>query len=227
LSTSILIIGEPGTGKSTSIETLNPEETFIINVGRKDLPFKGWRKNYETFDTKTLKGNYLPTDNASDIIQILKWVSANNTKIKTIIIDDFQYIMANHFMRRVNEKGFQKFNDLAHEIWSLVEESKKLRDDIKCYFLTHSEIELDVLGNKTRKAKTLGKLIDNVLTLEGMFTIVLYSDISKNKESNLEYKFITQNDGSNTGKSPRGMFETLKIQNDLQFVNTQIDNYYK
>jgi hypothetical protein len=224
LAQEILIVGASGTGKSTSVEYLNPEETFIINVINKPLPFRGWKNNYKPFSKDNLKGNYYYTDNTKLIIEMMKYISDNMSHIKNIIIDDYQYTFGNEYMRRINETGFKKFSEIGQNTWSIVNTAKQLRDDIMIVFLTHSEIDLDANGNKITKAKTLGKLIDNVITLEGMFTIVLYTELTKT-DKGMEYNFITQNDGSNTCKSPRGMFESVKIPNDLSLVRKCVEEY--
>ena len=132
--------------------------------------------------------------------------------------------MANEYMRRANETGFKKFTEIAQNAWSIINRVKSMREDILIVFMMHSEVTFDAHGNKVTKAKTIGKMMDNVITLEGMFTIVLYTDVTKGEDA-MEYSFITQNDGTNTGKSPKGMFETVKIPNDLLTVSIAIEEY--
>jgi RNase adaptor protein for sRNA GlmZ degradation len=216
MANTILIYGESGTGKSTSIQNLDPKSTFIVNVLGKALPFKGYKKNYIT-KTKENSGNIVTCDKSSSIMQML--VSINELpEIKTVIIDDFQYIMGNEFMRRAAETGWQKFTDIGQNAWNIIAQAGSLRDDLKVFVLSHAETNENT--GKT-KIKTIGKMLDEKICLEGMFTVVLYSTISQNGE----YGFITQNTGLITAKSPHGMFDKLFIPNDLQTVIEKINAY--
>lgn len=225
MSEIIAIVGQTGTGKSTSVESLNPKETVIIGIINKPLPFKGWKKNYTTGIREG--GNFIISHDADTIVKVLKFISESRPDVKQIIIDDFQYLMSTEFMNRSNEQGWQKFTDIAKHVWDVINTAKSLRDDLKVFFLTHDEFILENYEPK-RKIKTIGKLLDDKVTLEGLFTIVLFTDVSKNKDSKLlDYRFITQNDGTTTCKSPKGMFEELTIPNDLSFVLSKIDEYYE
>lgn len=222
MSEIIAIVGQTGTGKSTSVETLNPKETVIIGVINKPLPFRGWKKNYSEEEK-----NYKVTHESAEIVKTLKYVSDSRPEVKQIIIDDFQYLMSTEFMNRAKDQGWQKFTDIAKHTWDVINTAKSLRDDLKVIFLTHDEFILENYEPK-RKIKTIGKLLDDKVTLEGLFTIVLFTDVQKNKESNsLDYRFITQNDGSTTCKSPKGMFEEMTIPNDLSYVLRKVDEYYE
>lgn len=233
MSEIIAVVGQTGTGKSTSVETLNPEETVIIGIIDKPLPFRGWKKNYrsgkwyKTEPNVRDEGNYLISHDSAIIVKVLKYISDSRPEIKQIVIDDFQYIMSTEFMDRSDEKGWEKFTDIAKHVWNVIQAAKSLRADLKVFVLSHDEIITENFSPK-RKIKTIGKLLDDKVTLEGLFTIVLFTDVQKNKEQNgLEYTFITQNDGTTTAKSPKGMFETLKIPNDLNAMITKIDAYYE
>lgn len=211
---AILIMGESGTGKSTSLRNLNPEETFIINVLDKPLPFKGAKGKYK----QKKGGNYFPTDNSAMIVKIISNINANRPEIKNIIIDDFQYIMANEYMRRARERGYDKFTEMAQNVSFILNAVTQTRDDLFCFMLSHTESN-DSTGKV--KCKTIGKMIDNVITLEGVFTIVLHSMIVER-----QYKFLTQNDGTHIAKSPLGMFDEIYLDNDLAVIKKQIINYY-
>ena len=225
MSELIAIVGQTGTGKSTSVETLDPKETVIISIVDKPLPFRGWKQNYTTGIQQG--GNYAVTADTSKICSILKYVSKDRPEIKQIIIDDAQYIMSTEFMNRALEAGWQKFTDIGKHMWDVVNTAKSLREDIKVFVLSHDETVQENFAPK-RKMKTIGKMLDEKITLEGLFTIVLYTNVQKNKEKNeLEYTFITQNDGTTTAKSPRGMFAKLNIQNDLAEIVKTIDEYYQ
>lgn len=217
MSHSILIIGESGSGKSTSLRNLDPKETFIINVINKPLPFKGGSKNYTPFNKEHPDGNYCSTDNPDTIKKVLKIVSEKRPEIKTIILDDFQYMMCNEFMRRAKETGYTKFTEIGQHAWEVLNELNYCRDDINCYVLSHSDTGMD---GKV-KCKTIGKMLEDKISMEGMFTLVLHAIVTDGK-----YKFMTQYDGMHLAKSPMGMFDTILIDNDLKNVNEIINKYY-
>lgn len=223
MARELLIIGTSGTGKSTSLRNLKPEETFIINVAGKSLPFKGTGYSIASKDNPT--GNMFVTDRTTAIIELLNKISKDRPTIKQVIIDDAQYIMANEYMRRAKENGYAKFQDIGQGMFNLVNTPGLLRDDLKVVFLMHSETDMDAEGRKVTKAKTIGKMIDMYITFEGMFSIVLYTNAVR-KDNKVEYKFATQTDGSNTCKSPMGMFDNLLIDNDLALVFKAMDEFY-
>ena len=226
MAQEILIIGESGSGKSNSFENLDPKSTFIVNVGKKPMPFRGWKKNYTTLSKENPRGNYLESDNHSVIVSTLKHVDEHMPHIKTVIIDDFQYVMANEYMRRANERGFDKFTDIGLHAWEIATAGKDLRDDITFIMVGHAETATDLQGNRKLKFKTVGKLVDNVITMEGMFTIVLFTEVSPDPEGNIRHSFLTQSDGTTTGKSPKGMFNDIKIPNDIKYVIEEVNKYY-
>jgi AAA domain len=221
MSTSILIYGESGTGKSTSLRNLPAEETFIIAAINKPLPFRGWKTKYLPVDMAEnggysfTTGNYLVNDSCNIIIATLNAISTHRPDIKNIIIDDFQYIMSNQYMRRATEKGWEKFTDIGESTWRVIARSSELRPNLKVFFLAHS----DTQDGRT-KLKTIGKMLDEKVCIEGMFTIVLNSTLVES-----QYVFITQNNGNSIAKSPQGMFNTLTIPNDLRAVISSIDEY--
>lgn len=225
MAASILIIAESGSGKSTSIESLDPKETFIINVANKPLPFRGWKNKYIQWSKDNPTGNLYAKPGADDIVACLKYISERRPEIKTVVIDDFQYMSGFEYMEKALEKGYDKFTRMASNLSKVATLPKDLRDDLIIFFLTHAEESTDIEGNRKLKAKTVGKMIDNVLTLEGLFSIVLFGKVKKDKELGVRYIFETQNNGENTCKSPRGMFETLEIPNDLKLVKEAIINY--
>lgn len=196
----VLILGESGTGKSASLRNFKSSDLKVINVANKPLPFKNKIESVATDDYRT----------------VIKELKLNKKKVA--VIDDAQYLMANEFMRRATERGFDKFTEIAQNFWSLVNMVKDLPDDQVVYFLAH--IERDANGNE--KIKTIGKLLDEKITVEGMFTIVLKTNVTDGV-----YSFITQNSGHDTVKSPIGMFPSIVIDNDLKYVDEKIRNYYE
>ena len=227
MATGILVIAESGAGKSTSIENLNPAETFIINVANKPLPFKGWRTKYALWSKENPGGNMYDKASPEHIEACLKYVSEKRPEIKTIIIDDFQYMSSFEFFDKVDEKGYEKFTKIGAHLARIARMPKDLRDDLQIFILTHAEESTDVDGKRKFKAKTIGKMVDEKLTLEGLFSIVLFGKIKKDKDGNIRYIFETQNNGENTCKSPRGMFDTFEIPNDLSLVREAIIDYEK
>jgi hypothetical protein len=224
MAQEILIIGQSGTGKSTSLTELDSLETAIINPAKKALPFRGFKSKYKEWNKENPNGNLFNVDNAAQIIQVLDYINTKRLEIKNVIIDDANYIMAFEYIKRAKETGFQKFTDIGVNYSNIITKGCGLRDDINFIVMMHPEVDTDALGNKIIKAKSVGKLVDQYLNIEGMFSIVLYTKVVKH-EKGLDYVFITQNDGSNTGKTPRGMFDTLEITNDLSFVLKKIQEY--
>lgn len=202
MGTAVLILGKTGSGKSYSMKTMNPEEVGIFEVEKQHLPFKA--KDFKVAKNATY----------SIIAATFK-----DPQLKAYVIDDSQYLMVNELFDRAKETGYQKFTDIALHFRNLIHYiNHNLPDDVIVYFLHHTETD----GNTGEiKAKTVGKMLDNALTVEGCFDIVLLASIE-----NKEHIFITQSDGYTTAKSPEGMFEELKIPNDLKLVDTKIREYY-
>jgi hypothetical protein len=225
MAQSILVIAESGTGKSTSIENLDPKETFIINVANKPLPFKGWKKKYTMWNKENPGGNMYDKSTVPNIEACLKYVNDKRPEIKVIVVDDFQYMSSFEFFERVDEKGYEKFTQIGAGLARIARMPKDLREDLQIYFLTHAEESTDLEGKKRYKAKTIGKMVDEKLTLEGLFSIVLFGKVKKDKDGAIRHVFETQNNGENTCKSPRQMFPTFEIVNDLEYVRKAIIDY--
>lgn len=231
MSELIGIVGSSGSGKSTAIHKneelgikgLNPKETVVINVAGKPLPFRGWRKFYTKFTGK--EGNYLATDNHLQIIKAFKFISDNRPEIKNIILDDMQYLLGFAFMNMALEKGYDRFTLIAKNFSDVILTAKSLRDDIKVFALTHSE-EIRSDFDVTYKIKTIGKLVDDKLTPEGLFTTLLFTDTEWNeKDGKMSYRFITNRNDKYPAKSPYGMFDKIEIPNDLGLVAKTVDEY--
>ena len=201
MATVTLILGKSGAGKSASLRNFRPDDVALVQVIKKPLPFPG---------SKAWK-SYV-TDNWVKVIG-----ACRQTKRKVIVIDDFQYILANEFMRRSEEKGFDKFTEIGRHTWNIFEALLGLPDDVRVYILSHTE-ETDA---GQIKMKTIGKMLDEKITLEGMVTIVLRSVVSDGK-----HLFSTRNNGSDNTKAPMGMFNEAMIDNDLALVDAAICEYY-
>ena len=145
--------------------------------------------------------------------------------IKNLVIDDFQYMSSFEFFERVDEKGYEKFTQIGAGLARIARMPKDLREDLTVFFLTHAEESTDMDGKRKLKAKTIGKMVDEKLTLEGLFSIVLYGKVKKGKDDVIRYVFETQTTGDNTCKSPKGMFDTFEIANDLGLVKKGITDF--
>ena len=225
----IAIVGESGSGKTTSIRNLNPETTFVISITGKRPGIKGAKKKYPDFkinkETKEITGNFYTTSNIDQIATMMKLVNNKLTDVKVLIIDDFQYLQAFEAMARADEKGYSKFTDMAKHAYEVLKSSMDLRDDLFVAVLTHSENIGDSI-NPYMKIKTQGKMLDSVITLEGLFTYVLFTKVIRDEGTNeVKYKFITNSDGTCTAKSPMELFDDILIDNDLNFVINKIIEY--
>lgn len=201
----VLIIGKSGSGKSTALRNcVNDSNWNLVNVLGKPLPFKG-------------KVPQVVTDDYEQVKRCL-----TSSMAKSLVVDDAGYLITNYFMRNHSSKGqgnaiFSMYNTLADNFWKLVEYIKHLPEDKIVYIIMHEDT--DDFGNV--KPKTIGKLLDEKICLEGMFTIVL-----RCIQENGKHLFVTQADGGAVSKSPMGMFEELEINNDLLYVDNKIREYY-
>jgi hypothetical protein len=216
------VVGETSTGKSTSIKHLNPEETYIINVAKKELPFKGSEKMYNTE-----KKNYKEVDDANEISRLLKTISEKAPHIKNIVIEDSNYIMGFTMVSKATETGYAKFSIMARDMVDLFRTARSLRDDIIVFYFTHPEVIEDAGEIISYKIKTSGKLLDNQILLEGLMTVCLYTLVEEHKDGMISYNFITNRYRKMPAKSPAGMFDELKIPNNLQLVVDKVNEYYK
>lgn len=223
---TIAIVGESGTGKSTSLRNLNPEETFIISTTGKPLPFRAWKKKYTPIkiEGKNVSGNYYISSKWDQILKILQIIDKMMPQIKQVIIDDFQYVLSYEFVDRATEVGYTKFSELAQHAMEILRYSEKMREDCKMIFLTHSENVGDNVNPKF-VIKTVGKLLSEKVTLEGLFTYIFFTKVSEGDSGRMEYKLITNNDGTCVAKTSFGMFEDLEIDNDLNEIIHVIDAY--
>lgn len=210
MSKPVLVLGDSGSGKSASLRSLDPAQTLLIQALRKPLPFRNqWKERSDA----TPEGNVFVTDQTRDISMLMQ-----GTKRKVIVIDDFQYVMANEFMRRCDERGYDKFTEIGRHAWDILCLASALPADVRVYILTHTDMD-DNTGRI--RAKTIGKMLNEKITVEGMFTIVLRAVCRDG-----EYLFQTKNGGSDPVKAPFEMFKDDLIPNDLAAVDAAICAYY-
>ena len=204
----VLIIGESGSGKTSSLRNFDRKDVLVFSVSGKRMPF---RKKMNVINVR----DQSPAERYDTIIDLM---GKYQDKVKTFVIDDSQYLMAFEEMDRVYEKGYGKFTELAKHFIDLISAIKSLNDDVIVYLLHHTQ-ETD--SGKV-KAKTIGKMIDDHITLEGLFEIVL---MAVHDEGG--YHFITNGIINTSAKSPIDMFEQGIIDNDLKMVNEKIREYYE
>lgn len=208
MSISAFILGESGSGKSTSLRNMDAKETLLIQAIRKPLPFPS---KWSIVSKDNPDGNIYVSDNSDQICHAMA-----NTRRDIIVLDDFQYIMSNEFMRRSHERGYDKFTEIGRNAWNILNTANQLPEHKRVYILSH--VENTETGKI--KAKTIGKMLDDKITLEGLFSIVLRAQVV-----NEQFIFSTRNNGNDTCKSPMGMFEP-HIENDLKAVDERIKEYY-
>lgn len=200
----LLVMGESGTGKSTSLRNCDPVTTAVVNPVGKPLPFKN---RFEMLNNVT---------DARTITKYMKEQAATGKKL--IVVDDFQYILAVPYMNRIKETGWDKYNDFGANYFDIINVCKDLPDDVVVAYMTH----LETLENGLTTVKLIGKLLREKITIEGLFTVVLRTGVNEGK-----YYFYTQNSGKDTVKSPLGMFPAYAIDNDLNYVADKIRNFYE
>lgn len=210
MSYGCLILGESGTGKTCSLRNLDPKNTLLIQPVRKPLPFRstGWKE----IKAKGDGNNILVCSNPQAIINCMK-----ASPFDVIVVDDWQYILASMYMAARNVKGFDKFTEIGGAGFDIAKAASELAENKRVYVLAHTTS--DEFGNT--RIKTLGKLLDDKIVVEGMFTTVLRTHVENGR-----YLFSTQNSGSDTVKSPMGMFSEKYIENDLAAIDQIICDYY-
>lgn len=207
MSKTILIMGESGSGKTTSMRNLPPEETFYIDCDKKGLSWKGWREQYSEE-----KKNYIQTSEAKKVMTLLSKISEEQKQIKYVVIDTLNWIMIDDEFSRMREKGYDKWQDMAYSIIGIISLANVLRKDLTIIFVMHSQTERDDnTGLTFTRAKTSGQKI-NKIGIESKFTTVLLAKCNEGK-----YEFETKNINS-TVKAPMGAFETSTIDNDIMIV---------
>jgi len=222
MAEKVFIEGYTGTGKSYSLRNLDPNKTFIIQVVKKMFPFKGGKSKYKLITKENPHGNLARCKDYSGITKILKYVNSQRPEIEVIILDDIHYVITKDYMKRIPDKEakgdtYKKFGEMAYNFDFLLNIAEDLRDDLYIFFLAHTQVNSD----GSRSFKTIGKMLDEKIVLEGLVSIVLESKRREDK-----YVFQTNlSDSSEPCKSPYGMFEELYIDNDLNEVLNKIKEF--
>jgi adenylate kinase family enzyme len=230
MANKVLILGHPGSGKTSSARDLDPKSTFIICPDEKALPFRGWRNNYKTvYDEKgkidLANTNLYQTTSPQVVKQLLRAISESKPETKVVLIDTITSLMISEVMKRMGEKGFEKFNDFAADTYQIIKMIDGLRTDLTVIVVAHVEENYDAEGSlRVSFMVPGGKLLKEKIKVDGMFTVVLYTEVEV-KDSKPSYYFLTQNNGKNSCKSPEGMFTEMRIPNDLKFVLNRIKEY--
>ena len=200
----------------------------MIYKKMKPLPFKAWKRKYIPFtvdkESKELIGNYYVSSNWEKIIKMLKIINTKMPYITTVVIDDMQYILSYEFVDRATEVGYTKFSELAQHLMEILRYAEQMREDCTMCFLTHSENVGTEIDPKY-VIKTVGKLLAEKVTLEGLFTYIFCTKVEEGDDGKMQYKLITNNDGKCLAKTPMGMFEELEIDNDLNEILKKIKEY--
>lgn len=208
-------MGESGSGKTTAMRTLNPDETYYIDCDGKGLSWKGWRSQYNAE-----KKNYYRTDNQNDVTALIEGISEKRPNIKNVVIDTANSIMVADEFRRMKEKGYDKWVDLGMAVYDIVTKASRLRDDLNIIVLFHVQVEKDeYTGQKFTRILTNGKMLNKV-GLEKYFTTVFLS----RRDENGNYVFDTKTNNS-TVKTPLDCFETDTIPNDMQAALNALSEY--
>jgi hypothetical protein len=215
VSRVICIAGESGNGKTTSLRNLDPKTTYIIDADRKGLSWKGWKGQYNKENK-----NFIQTSDIPTITKLLDGINTKATHIKVAVIDTINTLMVDDEMKRMKEKGYDKWQDLATSVWGLVSNAHLYRDDLTVVFMAHTQTERDDSGYYFTRIKTSGKKLDKIV-LESKFTTVLIAKCVDGK-----YIFETQSKNS-TAKSPMGLFESFEIENDMKIIIEKMEEYEK
>ena len=221
----IILAGASGTGKTRSIKNLDPKETYIINILNKPLSFKGSNTKY-TVESKNIKS----INSFGDVLTVMKSINEKALHVKNLILDDVGFLMTTEFFDRVKETGYSKFGEIGHHMQQVISYATTMRTDLNVVFMFHEEDEEDDGIKVSKKLKLIGKMLDDKYNPLATVSIVLFTNVSTDKENKTTYNFITNRTFKGKqlipAKSPEEMFEELTIPNDLEYVFKKVKEYY-
>ena len=209
----ICVMGESGSGKTTAMRTLDPATTYYIDSDKKGLSWRGWRESYNTE-----KKNYYKADDVLQIMQVMHCIDQKRPDIKVIVVDTINGIMVADEMRRAQEKGYDKWVDLATAVYYLIDDALFMRDDLTVIFVAHTQTDREDSGYLFTRIKTSGKKTDKIV-LESKFPVVLLAKCEAGKH------FFEVHANHSTAKTPMGAFDTETIENDMQAVLTALADF--
>jgi hypothetical protein len=226
MSNVICVAGFSNTGKSTSLRYLDPEETFIVSCTNKQLQIPGFRKKYKKVTTNggKLEGNWYVSNNYENIGKILKLVSSTREDIKVIVLDDINYCLSNEIMENALVKGFEKFTQQAKNYYDLMTGADKLRDDLTVVIISHI-INDGTDMEPTYKLYSSGKMLDKTVVLDGLFSYIIYSDVVKDENDEVQYRFRTKTNGNDTCRTVAGCFTDKYIEPNMKLVIDTINKF--
>lgn len=226
MSNVICLAGLSNTGKSTSLKYLEPSETFIVSCTNKQLQIPGFRKKYikVSVEDGQLKGNWLVSNNYERIAKILKVVSQSRPDIKTVVIDDLNYLLSNEIMNTAEEKGYEKFTRQAKNYYDIINNAQNLRDDLTVVMISH------IINDGTDvepfwKLYTSGKMLDKTVNLDGLFSYILYTDKYVDDNDEVQYRIMTRTNGNDTCRSVAGCFTDKYIEPNMKLVIDTINKF--
>lgn len=226
MSNVICLAGLSNTGKSTSLKYLEPSETFIVSCTNKQLQIPGFRKKYikVSIEDNKLVGNWLVSNDYARIAKILKVVSQSRPDIKTVVIDDLNYLLSNEIMSSAEEKGFEKFTRQAKNYYDIINNAQNLRDDLTVVMISH------IINDGTDmepfwKLYTSGKMLDKTVNLDGLFSYIIYTDKYIDENDEVQYRFMTRTNGNDTCRSVAGCFADKYIEPNMKLVIDTINKF--
>ena len=226
MSNVICLAGLSNTGKSTSLKYLEPSETFIVSCTNKQLQIPGFRKKYikVSIEDNKLIGNWLVSNDYARIAKILKVVSQSRPDIKTVVIDDLNYLLSNEIMSSAEEKGFEKFTRQAKNYYDIINNAQSLRDDLTVVMISH------IINDGTDmepfwKLYTSGKMLDKTVNLDGLFSYIIYTDKYVDENDEVQYRFMTRTNGNDTCRSVAGCFADKYIEPNMKLVIDTINKF--
>lgn len=226
MSNVICLAGLSNTGKSTSLKYLEPSETFIVSCTNKQLQIPGFRKKYikVSIEDNKLVGNWLVSNDYARIAKILKVVSQSRPDIKTVVIDDLNYLLSNEIMNSAEEKGFDKFTRQAKNYYDIINNAQNLRDDLTVVMISH------IINDGTDmepfwKLYTSGKMLDKTVNLDGLFSYIIYTDKYVDENDEVQYRFMTRTNGNDTCRSVAGCFADKYIEPNMKLVIDTINKF--